>query len=187
MDTPRQTDILSPWVNADYFTELSRERGSETHAICGKKARGIWVPSHELYQGYIDSFTDWFKTMVEEALYVDGWAWDSLTKIWVHVGPLVSKVYNFHGTPDLIARHKGQIGLSIDDWKTAVTKQKVWELQVSGAYRILAEENGYGPIGSCFSIRLDKDGGTAKAEEYGDLTDTKYFLDALGLYRYFNE
>jgi hypothetical protein len=186
MDTPRQTDILKPYVNDEYFTELSRERGTETHTICGRIARGIWVPHHELYQGYVDSFKGWFKTMVEQALYVDGWAWIEGEK-WVEVGPLISKAYNFRGSPDLIAKLKKEVLLSIVDWKTSVTKQKAWQLQVSGAYRILADENGYRPIGDCLSVRLDKDGKSAKAERYGDVYDQKYFLDALGLWRYFNQ
>jgi hypothetical protein len=183
-DTPRQTDILSPWVNTEWFDELSRERGTETHTICGRIARGVWVPRHDLYQGYIDSFRDWFKTMVQEALYVEGWA--KIKGVWKYVGPLISRVFGFHGTPDFIGKLIGQIALAIADWKTSIAKQKVWQLQCSGAYRILAEENGYRPIGQCLSVRLDKDGGIAKGESYGELSDTKYFLDALGLWRYFN-
>jgi hypothetical protein len=183
MDTPA---VLSPWVDSQWFTETDRERGTETHAVCSKIARGIWVPKHKLYQGYIDSFKNWYETMVEQALYVDGWAWDSLTKTWQKVGPLVSESFKFQGTPDFIGKLKGEIALAIPDWKTSISKQKVWKLQVSGAYRILAEENNYKPIGRCISLRLDKNGGDAKAEDLGHPIHQAYFLRALDLWRFFN-
>jgi len=183
--TPRQSDILSPYVNKEYFDEVSRLRGNDVHFACKKIARGVWIPSLPLHQGYVDSFKNWFKRHVKECLYCDGW--QKIEGKWIEVGPLESPIYRFHGTPDFIGWLIGEPKLSIADWKTSIAKQKVWQLQVSGAYRILAEENGFPDIGQCFSVRLDKDGDQAHFDAIGDLFDTAYFLRARDLYAFFNE
>ena len=82
---------------------------------------------------------------------------------------LLSRIFGFRGTPDFIGLLTGEKNLSIVDWKTSVSIQQAWQLQVSGAYRILAEENGYKPIERCLSLRLDKNGGQAKPKDYGNL------------------
>jgi hypothetical protein len=76
-------------------------------------------------------------------------------------------------------------GFTIVDWKTSVSIMKIWQLQVSGGYRLLAESKGY-KIDQCLSLRLDEHGGQAKPKEYGDLMDTAFFLRALDIYRFFH-
>jgi hypothetical protein len=74
--------------------------------------------------------------------------------------------------------------LTIVDWKTSVSIQKAWQLQISGGYRLAAQMRGY-KIDQCLSLRLDPNGGQAKAKEYGDLMDTAFFIRFLDAYRYF--
>ncbi len=81
-------------------------------------------------------------------------------------------------------------GYTIVDWKTSLSLQKAWQLQVSGGYRLLAE---YGDdpakrfkVDQCLALRLDPNGGPAKAKEYGDLMDAKFFLHILDGYRFFH-
>jgi hypothetical protein len=182
---PRQSDILSQWIDDQWFTETSRERGNEVHRATSAIARGLWVSPLRTNQGYVDSFQAWYDAMVIEVYYVEGWK-KNINGLWQRVGPLISQL-GFQGTPDFIGLLRGDTYSSVTDWKTSVSKQKVWQLQVSGAYRTLAEENGYKPIGRCLSLRLDPDGGQAKLAEYGSLMDTAYFLRALDLWRFFHE
>lgn len=181
---PRQSDVLSPFVDASWFTETDRERGLVVHKACNAFLRGLFIPALGTRAGYFKSFTDWADSMIKEVLYAEGW--DHRDGVWTWHGPLISKL-GFTGTPDFIGLLTGEKDLSIVDWKTSVSIQKVWQLQVSGAYRIAAEDNGYKPIGRCLSLRLDKDGGQAKVKEYGSLMDVAFFCKHLDVWRFWNE
>lgn len=178
-DLPRVSDIVKPWTETAWYTDADREKGNRVHRACAGIAKGLWIPRLALYQEYIDSFRNWFEEMVEEVVLVEGGG-----------QPLVSHEFGFKGTPDFIGKLKGDIGLTIVDWKTtqsaSVLMQKLWRLRISGGYRILAEANGYKPIGRAFALILDADGGPAHATAEGTLIDTAYFLNALNLNRFFS-
>lgn len=184
-EIPRTTEIISPWVDDLWFDETSRERGTDVHRIISSTVRDLWAPIGRARQGYIDSFQAWFDAMVIRVLYCEGWQRSPWGE-WIYIGPLISKL-GWSGLPDFIGLLKGEDLNSIVDWKTSVSKQKVWQLQVGGSYRLLAEENGFGPIGRCLSLRLDRDGGQAKVGEYGSPMDAAFFLRAFDLWRFFHE
>lgn len=67
---------------------------------------------------------------------------------------MVSEMYLFGGTPDLIAKVNGK--LAIIDWKSSKAVYDTYWLQV-GAYRQLALEAGYGDIQEVHILRISKD------------------------------
>lgn len=174
-DIPRVSEIVSPYEDTTWYDDFSRERGNVVHRAIKAICKGLWVPSLKIHQGYVDSFHEWFDDMVEQVILVDP---DK---------PLISRNFGFKGTPDFIGKIKSR-GLSIPDWKTSAsaskTMKKIWKLRLAG-YKILAEENEFGPIESCFILMLDADGGRAKVVAEGELIDQAFFLRALDLYRYF--
>jgi len=174
-DLPRVSDVVSPYEDTTWYDDISRERGTAVHRIIKAILKGLWVPKHSLHQGYIDSFLGWKEEMVEEVILVEE--------------PLVCVELGFRGRPDAILKLKGDIGLSIPDWKTSasasVLMKKLWRLRTAG-YRILAESNGYKPICRCLDLLLNVDGKPARATAEGELLDTAYFLRALDLHRFFN-
>ena len=179
---PRQSEVLAlKIVDDQWFTEVDRERGTLVHKAVNAFIRGLFIPGLKQHQGYLTSFTSWFEAMVKEVRYADGWINED--GIWRWHGPLVSQL-GFTGSPDFIGILTGDKLLSVVDWKTSVSKQQAWQLQVSGAYRVAAEDNGYKPIGRCLSLRLDKGGGQAKVTEYGSKMDIVIYLGLLNAWRF---
>lgn len=68
---------------------------------------------------------------------------------------LVSEKWQFGGTPDLIAEVMDD--RSIVDWKTGKFGQYAEHWIQPEVYRVLAEENGYGPIARFDCLRIRKD------------------------------
>jgi len=173
-ELPRVSDIIGRYEDTTWYDEASRERGTIVHRIIKGLLKGLWIPKHPLHQGYIDSFLGWKEEMVEEVILVEE--------------PLVCVEFGFRGRPDAILKLKGDIGLSIPDWKTSasasVLMKKLWRLR-TGGYRILAESNGY-KICRCLDLLLNVDGKPARATAEGELLDTAYFLRALDLNRFLN-
>jgi hypothetical protein len=171
---PRVSDIVGRYEDTSFYDDFSRDRGNEVHRAIKGILKGLWVPPLKLHQGYIDSFLGWKEEMVEEVILVEE--------------PLVCVEFGFRGKPDAILKLKGDIGLSIPDWKTSASAstlmKKCWRLRISGGYRILAESNGYKPIQRCLAIQLNADGKPAKATAEGELLDAAYFLRALDLNRF---
>lgn len=184
MNYPRVSEVIATKIiDTDWFTEADRERGTNVHNAILTYLRGLYVPRLKIGQGYVDSFKPWADTMVQEIRYADGYRF--IDGVWLPYGPLISQT-GFTGRPDFIGVLKGDTGLSIVDWKTSLSVQKAWRLQVNGGYRLLAEENGFKPITRTLSLRLDRDGGPAKVKEYeNDPWDSVIFLDFLNVWRWF--
>lgn len=187
-EMPRQSEILKPWVDERWFTETDRERGLAVHRAINGYIRGLYVPSLiSIHQGYFNSFGKWAYSMIKDTAYAEGWINDAFGQtvafpLWRWHGPLVSKL-GFTGTPDFIGLLTGDEGISVVDWKTSLSIQKAWQLQVSGAYRICAEDNGFA-VKRCLTLRLDKEGGQAKVTEYGDRMDIAFFCKHLDCWRF---
>ena len=177
---PRQSEVLGRFIDAQWFKEVDRERGAAVHRAINVYIRGLFVPNLLQHQGYFESFDAWHKSMVKEVRYAEGWVYED--GIWVWRGPLLSKL-GYTGLPDFIGILTGETELSIVDWKTSVSVSKFWQLQVSGAYRMAAEDNGY-KIGRCLALRLDKDGGQAHVTEYGSRMDIAWFCKFLDAWRF---
>ena len=70
------TQALSPYSDFSRVPpatlEAACERGSTLHRAFALHATGLWVPELAVdYQGYFDSFCNWFDLAVEETLAVE--------------------------------------------------------------------------------------------------------------------
>lgn len=168
------TEIISPLADysmvPDDILEQAQIRGTIVHQACANYAKKIWTPIPEECRGYFKSFKNWFDNYVEKVMAVEV--------------ELVDKDYQFCGHPDLIAKIKGDLSLSLIDLKTPVTHQKIWRLQLA-AYYYLAIKGDY-QIKRIFSLRLDANGGNPKIQEYTESynQDFAVFLSMLNVYRF---
>ena len=171
---PSPTTILSPFINADYFTEESRIRGTRVHAACANHLLGKFVIIEKKYRGYLDSFKRWCDEEQPEALIVEK--------------RLISTNYGYCGMPDFFGRIKNRPACGVADLKTSVALGKAWPLQVAAYERLCFETEPdmvQETIWSC-SLRLKSDGSYPLVEYYNDFElRFNIFLGALNLYRHF--
>lgn len=176
MKTPSVTTILAPWSDFSGIRpevlQAAAERGSKVHRACAAIASGLWAPQMpDEVSGYIESFKSWFHTAVEEVISVE---------------PSFSHpLYGYMGHPDMLARLKGDTGLTLVDYKTPLAQAKSWRLQLA-AYAELAEANGQN-IQRVIALRLRKTGTLPVVDEYtGTLaSNLATFLACLQAWRYF--
>jgi hypothetical protein len=174
---PSVTTILAPHsdfsqVPADVL-ELACQRGDAVHQLCALYAQGLFIEEvPEQYAGYFQSFCLWFDQFVEKTILVEE--------------ELRDEDLGYCGHPDFIGQMKGDLGLTLVDWKTAGALSKGWRLQVAG-YKMLAEKNGY-PISRVASLRPQKDGKIAKFQGYTRTLayDSGIFMAELSVWRFFN-
>lgn len=170
------TTVLQPWTDFSMIKpevlNAACERGTEIHGDCGAYALGNWYPLPKAYSGYRKSFRSWFDNMVEKVIGVEM--------------ELVSKIFGFLGHPDIICELKDGSGVIIVDYKTPISLQKTWRLQLAG-YKILAEEVLGITVDRLACLRLKKDGGYPIFSETPSdeiAIDMSAFLNALGIYKY---
>lgn len=169
---PSSTQILSPFINKDYFLPEHRERGSKVHASLSTSLQGLFMVGHPQYQGYIESGLRWIESMVQEVVLVEE--------------RLVDKAMGFCGQPDLIAILKGEDQNSLVDWKTSVAPSKVWAAQIA-SYRLLASTDKGIQTHRGLTVLLDASGGMARAKEYTEFDrDLNVFISALNCFNAFN-
>jgi hypothetical protein len=174
--TPSVTRIIDPWVDLSKIPpdtlQAAADRGTAVHDLClNFYAKGFFTFAPKPLEGYYHSFIAWFDLMVKEVVLVEQRLTDS------------DLMYS--GQIDLLARSKDKGDLILVDLKTPLTKSKSWRLQLA-AYSRLCEVNSYVPdrIGS---LQLSPDGKMAKMEWYKESAmDLNYFVQALGLYRFFH-
>lgn len=171
------TQALSPYAD---FSGISPDvlehagwRGTEVHRLCAAYALGLPIlkdipPSAA---GYFLSFQEWFRNVGEVVLSEPR---------------LEDPAYKFCGHPDMVVRLRGDSGDTLVDLKTPAIESPTWKGQLA-AYDRLCEVNGYA-ISRVGSLRLRKDGGTARFTEYiRDGRDFAAFLAALTAYRFFGK
>jgi predicted RecB family nuclease len=181
MNLPSVTQIISQvgkhWLNFDAVPkdrlEFACQRGSDFHRLAALHANQLWIDAiPESCVGFFHSFTEWFDEFVEEVVMVEK--------------TLVHPTLHYQGTPDTIVRMKGDVVLTLPDYKTPRALSKSWRLQLA-AYRELARVNGY-PVERVASLQPHPDGGRAKFQGYTkSLTpDFAIFLSGLNWWKYFN-
>lgn len=175
------SDVGKLWLSFDNVPpdrlEFACQRGTDFHRLAALHAQRLWIDEiPETCVGFFHSFTEWFDEFVEEVVMVEQ--------------TLVHPTLHYQGTPDAIARIKGDTGLTLLDWKTPLALSKSWRLQLA-AYRELAWVNGFPGIRSLdrvASLQPRADGGRAKFQGYTkSLTpDFAVFLSGLNWWRFFN-
>lgn len=141
---PSTTEILSPHLNTDWFTEESAARGDGVHSGCSAYAQGLFVPPLPAeWQDYLESGKKWINMMVEKVVLVE-------TR-------LISKKYGYCGKPDLVAVLRGNDFNTLIDFKTGQAVERWWSLQ-SASYRQLVQEDKGIIVKNGMSVRLKPDG-----------------------------
>jgi hypothetical protein len=177
---PGVTTILSPWSGYDRIhpVHLGRasERGTIVHSHAAAYVMGVWAPDPAPeYRGYVESAQRWIDAFIDEPLLVEEELEDHELK--------------FCGHPDIIARSSKLGGVVLIDLKTpAAVHRKNWGCQLA-AYERLAKVSGrIPPINRFGSLRLDKNGGVAKFDEFTDnrLSYWSAFYGALIAHNFFN-
>lgn len=170
---PSVTEVLMPWIDAEWFLPIHAERGSAVHAALSAHLRGIWSrPLPPEWQGYYDSGRRWIDQMVDRAFLVEE--------------RLIDPVLGFCGKPDLVAVLKGDAGASLADWKTSQATARWWRLQ-SAAYRHLAKSDRGIQTHRGLCVRLKRDGSGGLVDDYGNgyQMDLNVFLGGLATHRFF--
>jgi len=152
---------------------VAQERGTAFHEIAAAYAKKLWLPTlPEELTGFFLSFTRWFDKFVVETVMVEE--------------RLKHPTLYYEGTPDWVGRLKGDLGLTLVDWKTPHYASKGWRLQLAG-YKGLCEKAGY-EIARVASLQPRRDGKTAKFIDYpNSLTnDMAIFMSVLNVWRFYN-
>ena len=120
---PSPSDVLRPWVDPQWFTAESRERGAAVHAACAAHLRGGFALIRPEYRGYFDGFRRWCDKHRPEPLLVEE--------------RLKDDEYGFSGQPDFICQFaNGEYWLV--DVKTGAPS-RAWPIQLA-AYHWLAKD-----------------------------------------------
>lgn len=172
---PSVTDILSPWVDSDWYTEESRDRGHAVHAAIQADLQGKYViPLPRKWRGYWDSYRRWADEFRPETIMIEK--------------RLIDERLRYCGQLDACAVVKkiGQGNAGLIDFKTSIAKHKIWPIALSG-YRNLLAVNGI-MTAWAGNLRIREDGSMpiydqAPAECAGDFNR---FLGCLNMYYYIN-
>jgi hypothetical protein len=155
-----------------FHMERAQARGTVVHADAAAYLQGLWYDPDPTFEGYHQSLVDWTEQFV--------------SKVGLVEKELVDLKRGFKGHPDAILLLRGDTGLTLLDLKTPKPLSLSWRLQLAG-YRLLAQANGF-VITRVASLRLDKDGGTAKFQGYTKTlaADQNVFLSALNVWKFYN-
>jgi len=140
-DLPSVTDILSPWVNSQWFTRESCLRGDQVHEKISSHLKGEFFIIDQDYDVYFQSFKK-FENRIGEVVLVEE--------------RLIDEDLGYCGQPDLVFIDSGDGVLTLGDWKTAVAVQKYYILQLGG-YSILLRSQKNINVGKNMLIRLRKE------------------------------
>lgn len=171
---PSVTEVISPYIDKEWFTEEARLRGEAVHTAIKAHLLGLYVmPLPPQWRGYFDSFRRWAEVAVDSVVLVE--------KRLSHraVG------LNFCGQLDSILILKSDSYGTLTDWKTSLSCQNWWKLQ-GAAYRFLAEANNY-PTQRGISVRLKKDGSGCIINEWSRnyQKDFNIFVSLYNAYQFF--
>jgi len=170
---PSVTEILSSHIDKRWYSPGSAEFGSHVHSTCanimGHRHTATYVPDEDEFAPCIKSFIEWMDITAPTPFVLE-------EKIINHKLPLC-------GTPDFIGEIKGRDGYGIIDWKTSISAQKWWPLQLA-AYKHLANNYYDIAIEWIATLRIRKKGGRALFNDYTPIYEQslKEFLRAHSLH-----
>lgn len=169
---PSVTEVLKPYIDTQWFTEESRDRGTAVHNAITAHLKGLWSkPLSADFQGYFESGLQWIDKMVDRVILVESRLQDTDLSLC--------------GKPDLICTIKGSKKVVLVDWKTAILKSVTWKAQIA-AYRHLALIDKGIETHRGLSIRLKANGKMPLVSEYTNFQrDFNNFKSALNAYNAF--
>lgn len=169
------------WKVPPHILDAAAARGSMVHDTIRCELLDEWVPldahGRLIVAGYLDSFRRWRDLTLDRVVAVEV--------------ELICTCNDYVGHVDLVAQLKGDVNLSMLDWKTPkLTQDKLWRAQLAGYWHLGTDHPTWGadlPVERVASIQLFQNGGTAKMHEYTQFTAVDYtaFLTALRLCKYF--
>lgn len=168
------TTVISPYINPEFFTTESAERGSAVHSAISAYLSSVYViPLKHSWNLYFKSFVKWHSQNIEKVYFVEN--------------RLISgSLIKYCGKPDAILKLKNDQGVYLVDWKTSQAYQKWWAIQ-GAAYIKLAKDAGYKITGG-MSVRLKKDGSGCLVDRWPEDSTYDYniFLSLYNAYKFFN-
>ena len=172
---PSVTEVLSCFINTDWFKDEDRKRGNAFHAAMKSYLLGLWAPPiKEEWQGYVDSGKRWADENIKDVIIVEK--------------RLCDRVYGYTGQMDLVATLKNKpryIGAGVIDWKTSIATSIIWKGQTAG-YDHLCSINDIETGNWGCSVRSRQTGQIALADFMSRQeldVELQYFLNALTAYR----
>jgi len=155
--------------------EKAAARGTTVHKGCHAYGKKLWTPELKQCQsdpelkGYFESFRLWFDEYVETVIACEIELTDPVNRI--------------KGHPDLICTLKGEPDPVGVDYKTPVTPQKTWKMQMAG-YCHLARPT-WPDLKRFFCLQLDRAGRIAHARVYDrQAQDVAVFIQAARVFNY---
>ena len=143
VDYIRVTEVLKQFQDFSMIPpgrlEAAAERGPLVHEICERHLKGeavTFVPPAA--RPYFEKFAKWRQSVIGEGAAAELRLYDDKLKLT--------------GQIDLIARIRGDKGLSVIDIKTAKANSPLWRPQLA-AYKHLAVLNGY-PVERVMCLRF---------------------------------
>jgi hypothetical protein len=148
-------------------------RGTDVHDVIALHLQGLFYEVNPEFEGYHQSLVNWANNHVVKVVFVEK--------------ELAAPQYGFQGHPDALLLLRGDVGLTLMDWKTPKPLSKSWRLQLAG-YKLLCEANGY-KVSRVASLRLAADGSEAKFQGYTKTmaADKNVFLSCLNVWNFYNK
>lgn len=184
-DYLRVTSVLSPFVSFDHISPevlaKAADRGTRVHKLCESYIKAKAFHAHDFVidsadddcKTYLKSFISWYEKVIDEVIY---------TELRINSSEL-----KLSGQMDMLCKFKGDDSLVIIDIKTPQQSSISWQLQTAAYHHLLKSVKNIN-ASRRLSLILDKNGGDTRICEYTDHDgDTKLFLNALELYRFFND
>lgn len=145
---PSVTEILEPYVDLSMILPdiliRAQARGTAVHhLIKGYVTFGLVTNLPDQYQGYMESFIQWYHDVVDKVILAE------------------HRIYNegiqLCGQPDLVVKFKGETLARVIDAKTPKGKYATWKSQVAG-YKFLYDQNTGEPTDMPGHLRLRENG-----------------------------
>ncbi len=171
---PSVTEILSPYIDKQWFTDESRDRGSAVHVAISAHLQGLYmVPLAPDHQPYFDSARRWIDMVVDQVIMVETRLYDDRLK--------------YCGKLDLICIIRGDDFETLVDLKTGAANQLAWQLQVQTYRRLYMNvKNRFTRRGLSLRAKSDGSGCLPVAEYATDLTqDFNIFAGLLNAHKFF--
>lgn len=150
------------------------DRGTAVHEYLHYYALGLWSPRPEGHEGYCESGERWIDAHVKKVISAEQ--------------EYIDKNLGYLGHPDLLA--ETDMGLLLPDYKTPVTEQRSWPIQLAAYQNLICKKHRY-KLDNVIpgALMLSPTGGAAKFKPYNERWSYFFglFLGLLNAIKYFEE
>lgn len=179
---PSVTEILEPYTDFSMVSpavlKAAQVRGIIVHDLCASYAKFGFTPKVKIakkYQGYYDSFRQWFDGEVIEVLACEERIYNDALRVCGQMDLLVR-----------IRKYPNDLPIVVDI-KTPTISYRTWSAQVS-AYKFLVEHDKGIMTGTPASLRVKEDGSYPKFQPVKYPVEALgYWMKALECYHYFSQ